>query len=315
MSRLRRALAALGGLAAVVALGSGCQAELLQEVVLDERGTGRLTLTLRLDRDAQAQINLDRQLAQGTFLEFLRPDLPGWEAPDGSAGVISDRTEGDGVRVLETRRAILSTPDDLRRVLDVRRRIEQIVSATGVYQVAPPEPDEEDATTTAGTTVAGPPRPARSDSTLTDLPAAAPLQNVLVMRFDPAGPEPGQPATYRLAVRGGVGEIADATCSPTANPSPTTADEALAAGLELRYRYGFPVDVESASEGAETAGRTAAWRMPYGQCDLIEASSAGADSSAAVNGLILGAALAFIILVLGLRILSRRRGRRLRRTI
>jgi hypothetical protein len=322
----RAAKGLLAGLAAAVAalaLG-GCQAELIQGVQVNERGTGELTLTLRLDPDAQTAINLDRQLQDETFLEFLRPDLEGWSAPDGSGRVIGDRTEADGTRVFETRRSILSSPDDLRDILSEDRPIAPIVEATGgLYQLPPPAEDAGETTATAPatapltalppavTTTPAPRARVAPQSVLTDLSAIAPLQEVLVLRFEAAQTGPDRaPATFRIATRGGVGEIGDATCSSLASRPPTIADRQLQDGLTLRYRYRMPSPVESASDGAERTRGQVAWSMPYGRCDLLEASSAGASSTAAVNGLILGGALGFILIVLGLRALSKRRRRR-----
>ena len=297
--------------------GTRCPAPHEKTQPIHNRGTGDLTLTLRLDQDAQAAINIDEQLRRETFLEFLRPDLAGWSAPGEAGKVFSDRTDADGTRVFETTRTILSTPDDVKEVLGRERPIDQIVQATGVYALGPTDgTDTGGSTSTGGTLTALPPVTATGTAagpgaTLTDLPATVPLQSVLVMRFQPqAGPPDRKPATFTFGIRGGVGEVGDATCGASRGAQPTTADLSLRRSLGLDYQYTLPVPAESASDGATRSGNRVAWDMNYGTCDLMEASSAGASSSAAVNGLILGGAVGFILIVLGLRILSRRRNRR-----
>ena len=92
----------------------------------------------------------------------------------------------------------------------------------------------------------------------------------------------------------------------------TRADGDIGGGLDMRYTWAMPTAILELSEGASVTSdnQNATWVMPYGRCDLMELSSAGADDGRFVNGIILGAAILFLALVFALRVVAKRRRQR-----
>ena len=181
---------------------------------------------------------------------------------------------------------------------------------------------------------------------ITGLPGQTTLQSLLASEFTSARTDRSGRrlrATFTIASRAGVGEVLDPTCDAASNRYPKTrADKDLVKGFTLRYSWAMPSGLAAgaaglgvtgadapaspsgssrlvashtrssrsvASEGASITpdNATATWTMPYGQCELMEISSTGADDGRFVNGLILGGTLVFLMIVFGLRSLGKRR--------
>jgi hypothetical protein len=319
----RRALlrAAVVGVAAVasVPLLSGCSARLSQLAAVAADGGGNLSVELRLDPEAQRAINLPAQLSAGTFTQFLKTGGEVWSAPGDPTSTFRQTREADGTVVLTSvHRLRAGTGDltDLRSALDTSRSLQPILSTTGRFWAAP-RPGEADTTTTNGTrttsttqvTGAGEPQ-----NGITGLPPSVTLQTLLASDFTPAHIDRSDrkmAPTFTVASRGGVGDVLDPICDAGSNRYvKTRADKALGAGLEFRYTWAMPTGILELSEGAMVTpdNQNATWAMPYGQCTLMELSSAGADDGRFVNGLILGGVLLFLLIVFALRSLARRRG-------
>lgn len=313
---------------------AGCSARLMQITDIRADGGGSLTLELRLDPAAQRAIDLPRQLDDQTFRQFLESGGERWAAPGDPYSPMAQRTEADGTVVITAVRPLpTGTGDlaDLRATLAVERPISQIVAATGRYWLAP-APGEgvststhsvstgdtttattaaTTTTTTTATTTATTPT-GEVQAGITGLPASVPLQTLLATGFRPASTGSGQQraATFTLASRGGVGEVLNSVCNQASGRYvPTRADRALNTGLSLVYRWGMPSPIAQSSEGARISskGAVAIWSMPYGACSLMEISSAGSDDERVINGLILGGALGFLLIVFAVRGFSRRR--------
>lgn len=311
--------AALVGAAVVasVPLLSGCSARLSQLAAVAADGGGNLSVELRLDPEAQRAINLPAQLAAGTFTKFLKTGGEVWSAPGDPTSTFRQTREADGTVVLTSvHRLRAGTGDltDLRSVLETSRSLQPILSTTGRYWAAP-GPGEAGTTTTNGTrttttqvTGAGEPQ-----NGITGLPTAVTLQTLLALDFTSAHTDRSGnkvAPTFTVVSRGGVGDVLDPICDAASNRYvKTRADKALGAGLDLRYTWAMPTGILEMSEGATVTpdNQNATWAMPYGRCELMELSSAGADDGRFVNGLILGGALLFLLIVFALRSLARRR--------
>jgi len=313
--------AAVVGIAAVatVPLLSGCSARLSQLVAVAADGGGNLSVELRLDPEAQRAINLPAQLASGTFTQFLKAGGEDWYAPGDPTSTFRQTTESGGMVVLTSvHRLRAGTGDltDLKSALDASRSLQPILSTTGRYWAAP-KPGEAGTTTngtrTTATQVTGAGEPQNG---ITGLPTAVTLQTLLAWDFTPAHVDRSNhkvAPTFTLASRGGVGDVLDPICDAASNRYVRTrADKALGAALDFRYTWAMPTGILEMSDGAAVTPDTqsASWLMPYGECKLMELSSAGADDGRFVNGLILGGALLFLLAVFALRSLSRRRGTR-----
>jgi len=317
----RRALmrAAVVGAAVVasVPLLSGCSARLSQLAAVAADGGGNLSVELRLDPEAQRAINLPAQLSAGTFTQFLKTGGEVWSAPGDPTSTFRQTREADGTVVLTSvHRLRAGTGDltDLRSVLETSRSLQPILSTTGRYWAAP-RPGEAGTTTTNGTRTtatqvigAGEPQ-----NGITGLPTAVTLQTLLALDFTPAHIDRSDrkiAPTFTVASRGGVGDVLDPICDAGSNRYvKTRADKALGAGLDFRYTWAMPTGILELSEGATVTpdNQNATWAMPYGKCTLMEISSAGADDGRFVNGLILGGAVLFLLIVFALRSLARRR--------
>ena len=139
------------------------------------------------------------------------------------------------------------------------------------------------------------------------MPHTAPLLNDFSLRLGSGGaPKPG----FNLFAQGGVGDVPDFTCSGAdIIPKGGTAAQ-LRESLAFNYQFRLPGGPGSTSADRTPAGVNT-WSFPFGDCPRITADSgSGGSSSKLVNGLILAAAAGFILIVLGLRALRRRRDRR-----
>jgi hypothetical protein len=312
----RRLVVAAVGAVLAMPLLSGCSAELSQFVDIAPDGGGNLALELRLDVRAQRALNLERQLAQGTFERFLDVRQERWSAPGNPGLPFLTRTEADGTVVLKSVRRLragTSNLADLESALGVLRPLQPILAATDRYWAAPNPGDTP--TTTTRTPSSGTAPGGEADAGITGLPTRVPLQVLLLGEFTERVPDRGRqvPATFAIATRGGVGDVLDAPCNRESTRIPfTRADRALQDGVTLRYRWGMPSTISLFSTGGRLSddAQAASWSMPYGDCLRMEISSAGAEDGRFVNGLILGAAILFLAFVFALRAVSRRRNRR-----
>lgn len=324
MTRVPLMRVAAVGLAAMAAvpLLSGCSARLSQLAAVAGDGGGNLSVELRLDPEAQRAINLPAQLSAGTFTQFLQSGGESWSAPGDPTSSFRQTREADGTVVLTSvHRLRAGTGDlaDLKSALGLSRSLQPILTTTGRYWAAPKPGEAGTTTATTGTngtrttttqvTGAGEPQ-----NGITGLPTAVTLQALLASDFTAAHTDRSNrkvAATFTVASRGGVGDVLDPICDAGSNRYvKTRADKALGAGLAFRYTWAMPTPILELSEGASVTpdSQNATWTMPYGQCRLMELSSAGADDGRFVNGLILGAAVLFLLIVFALRSVSRRRG-------
>ena len=196
------------------------------------------------------------------------------------------------------------------------RPLQPILTATGRYWAAPKPADagqRNGATSNAPSSGTSPGGSAQAG--ITGLPTRLPLQSVLVDEFTPQGQERGRRvyATFSIASRGGVGDVLDPPCNG-ASPRVefTRADRALQRGLRFAYTWAMPARILLHSPSGRLSGGNyvASWAMPYGECQRMDISSAGAEDGRVVNGIILGAAVIFLGLVFALRAVSRRSRRR-----
>ncbi len=305
-------VAALGAVAlGAIPLFAGCSARLDQMAAIAADGGGNITVELRLDQAAQDAINLPAQLRAGTFDQFLTSTGERWSAPGAPGLTFREVRQPDGTVVLTSvhrLRAGAGDLADLRSAFATKRSLQPILNATGRYWAAPVA---DDGTPTTATQMAGAGEP---QSRVTGLPASVTLQTLLASEFTPARVDRNKQKnlpTFTVASRGGVGDVLDPTCDALANRNvKTRADKALGAGLIFRNTWAMPTDILEASEGAALAAgnATATWTMAYGECPLMELSSAGADDGRFVNGLILGGVLLFLLIVFGWRSIMKRRG-------
>lgn len=314
-----RVATALAVATAAVPLLTGCSAQLTQVMGVAADGGGNLSVQLTLDPAAQRAVNLPQQLADGTFLTFLQVDGERWFAPGSPAEVFGQETRPDGTVVLTSvhrLRAGSGDLADLKATLGAARPLQPILSSTGRYWAAPvPGSGASTATGTTGTGTTGvqPTTSGAAQAGITGLPTDVSLQSLLSADFTPARLDRNNrrvAATFTLASRGGVGEVLDPTCDTRTNRfTKTAADTALGAGLRFTYAWAMPTGILETSEGARLSrdASTATWSMPWGQCSLMELSSAGADDGRFVNGLILGGALLFLLIVFAWRSIMRRR--------
>lgn len=296
---------------------SGCSARLSQFVDIAPDGGGNLTLELRLDPAAQSAINLPRQLSEGTFERFLDVRKEKWNAPGDPALPFAQRTEPNGTIILRSVRRLragTSQLDDLESALGVERPVQPILTATGRYWAAPANPRAEPATTSSAP-ISGTAPGGEADAGVTGLPLRVPLQTLLGDEFTAGYRERGGDvlATFSIASRGGVGDVLDPVCSGVSRRTEfTRTDRALQRGFDLAYRWGMPARISQYSPEARIVGDgyAASWSMPYGECQRMEISSAGAEDGRFVNGLIIGVAIVFLAVVFALRAVSRSRRRR-----
>ena len=302
--------------AAAVPLLSGCSARLSQLAAIAGDGGGNLSVELRLDPAAQRAINLPAQLSAGTFEQFLQVAGQNWVAPGDATQVLRQSREADGTVVLTSvHRLRAGTGDlsDLRAALNVNRPLQPILTATGRYWAAPKPGEAVTSTTGTRTTTTQVTGAGEPQNGITGLPTTARLQELLSSDFTPAHLDRAgrkYTATFTIASRGGVGDVLDPICDAASNRYVRTrADKALGAGFDMRYTWAMPTAILELSDGATVTSdnQNATWAMPYGKCDLMGLSSAGADDGRFVNGIILGAAVLFLVIVFALRSLARRR--------
>lgn len=312
----RRAVAALVTAAAAIPVLSGCSASLSQFIDIGPEGGGTLLLELRLDPAAQQAINLPRQLQAGTFVTFLDVRTERWRAPGDGGQPFQQRTEADGTVVLRSVRALkagTSQLDDLDSALGVLRPLKPILSATGKYWAAPAPgdaPAQKGDAPASGTSPGG-----AAQAGITGLPTRVSLQSLLVDEFTPQTRDRGRTiaATFSMASRGGVGDVLEPPCNGSSGRVDfTRADRALQGGLRFAYTWAMPARIALYSTGGTLSGDryVASWAMPYGQCQRMEISSAGAEDGRVVNGIILGGAILFLCVVFALRAIARRSRRK-----
>lgn len=275
----RAALAAV--LAVLVALvASGCAARLQTAVQMDRDGRGTVTLTLRMDRDALQTLGLsaDDTDAIGARLEPMLADGNWFPAGSGDPvrNLFAVTTADDGSVSLATQKRF-DNVDGLRRIIDQPRDIASLAGeGTGLDGL-----------------LAG----------LPDLPGTAPLLNEFSFRLgDGTGDNPG----FNLFARGGVGDIGQQTCQ---GGRATGYSKTLRDALEVEYRFRLPGG-PGATNATESSGSDNVWRIRYEDCPALQAESGGGSSSTLVNGIILGALSAFLVVVFLIRGLRRRRNRR-----
>jgi len=275
----RAALAAL--VAVLVALvASGCASRLQMTVQMDRDGRGTVTLTLRMDPDALQTLGLSADDPDGIAarLEPMLADGSWFPAGSGDQvrNVFAVSTADDGSVSLSTAKRF-DNIEGLRRIVDQRRDLRAVAGAgTGLEGL-----------------LAG----------LPDLPGTAPLLNEFSFRLgDGTGDNPG----FRLFARGGVGDIGQQTCQAG---RATGYSKTLRDALEVEYRFRLPGG-PGATNATESSGSDNVWRIRYEDCPALQAESGGGSSSTLVNGVILGALSAFLVVVFLIRGLRRRRNRR-----
>lgn len=279
-SRGLRAAVAAVLVALVVLVASGCASRLQMTVEMDRDGRGTVTLTLRMDADALQTLGLtaDDPDAVGARLERLLTDGSWFPAGGGDQvrNVFAVSSSDDGSLTLATAKRF-DNVDQLRRIIDERRDVRALAGeGFGLESL-----------------FAG----------LPDLPATAPLLNEFSFRLgDGTGDNPG----FNLFARGGVGDIGQQTCQ---GDRATGFSKTLRDALEIEYRFRLPGG-PGATNATESSGSDNVWRIRYEDCPALQAESGGGSSSTLVNGVILGALSAFLVMVFLIRGLRRRRNRR-----
>jgi hypothetical protein len=272
MSRARLLLAGVVVAAAAILLAA-CSANESMVVHMNPDGSGTLTIQLALDPDAQAQLGF----AGGNDPEkAVQQHFPWVVSPDSGWSKPTFTHKGDQL-VITTSKSFASA-DDLKALVSEKRSVDAIAGSPDVVTRIP------------------------------DLPHDQPLLNDFSLKFTPA--KGGDKPSYTLFTQGGVGDVPDATCS---------GDKLLTVGgdaAQLRRNLHFVVTMEMPRQPRDTSGETTPsgaiqWRYNYGDCPRITADTAGSSSGAkTLNGAILAVASGFILVVLGLRALRRRRGTR-----
>jgi len=239
---------------------------------VDAGGHGQVRLELHLDQEAQAYLGIT---SAADVPRVVQERFPWVREADGWSEVTTS-TDSSGLMALTTSHAF-DDVDTLKTLMDQKRSLDEIAGGPETINSIP------------------------------DMPHTAPLLNDFSFRLgsgDP--PDPG----FNLFAQGGVGDVPDFTCSgDSIEPAGGTA-ATLRQSLGFNYRFrlpGGPGDTTADS----TRGNVNAWSFPFGDCPRIVADTGGGGSSSTlVNGLILAALAGFILIVLGLRVLRRRRGRR-----
>ncbi|MFN8122527.1 MAG: hypothetical protein U0237_08875 [Thermoleophilia bacterium] len=279
-SRAARAVVAAVVAVLIALVASGCTSRLQMTVQMDRDGRGTVTLTLRMDRDALQTLGLsaDDTDAIGARLEPMLADGNWFPAGSGDTvrNVFAVNTADDGSVSLSTAKRF-DNVDQLRRIVDERRDVRALAGeGTGLDAL-----------------FAG----------LPDLPGTAPLLNEFSFRLgDGTGDNPG----FNLFARGGVGDIGQQTCQ---GDRATGYSKTLRDALEIEYRFRLPGG-PGATNATESSGSDNVWRIRYEDCPALQAESGGGSSSTLVNGVILGALSAFLVMVFLVRGLRRRRNRR-----
>ena len=272
MRRARLLLAALVVSAAALLL-TACDATESLVVHMKPDGTGTVTLQLALDPDAQAQLGF----AGGSDPNQVVKERFPWVAnPDSGWTQPTFTHEGDRL-VISTSKAFTSA-DNLKAIVSQMHSVDAIAGSRAVVNSIP------------------------------DLPHLQPLLNDFSLNFTAASGS--DKPSYNLFTQGGVGDVPDATCS---------GDDLLTAGgdaAQLRRALHFVVTMDMPREPRDTSGQVTPsgavqWRYNYGDCPRITADTAGGSGDTkTLNGAILAVASGFILVVLALRALRRRRGTR-----
>ena len=280
--RGRAVRAAAGALVAILValVASGCAARLQTTVEMDRDGRGTVTLDLRMDASALQTLGLsaDDPDAIGARLEPLLDD-GGWFPAGGGEtvrNVFAVSRSDDGTVTLATAKRF-DNVDQLKRIIDHPRRVRALAGeGLGLESIF---------------------------LGLPDLPQQTPLLNEFSFRLgDGTGDNPG----FNLFARGGVGDIGEQTCQ---GDRAQAFSKTLRDALEIVYRFRLPGG-PGATNATENSASDNVWRIRYEDCPALQAESGGGSSSTLVNGVILGALSAFLIIIFLVRGLRRRRNRR-----
>jgi hypothetical protein len=254
-------------------VASGCQSVLVVRTDVDSAGAGQVRLELHLDREAQAYLGITSEADVPRVVEERFPwvrEADGWSE-------VTVAPDSSGRLTLTTSHAF-DDLDTLKALMDEERSLDAIAGDPDII------------------------------NSIEDMPHAAPLLNDFSFRLgsgDP--PDPG----FNLFAQGGVGDVPDFTCGGAEKIDPAGGTAAtLRRSLEFNYRFRLPGGPGDTTADA-TPGNVNTWSFPFGDCPrLVADTGSGGSSSELVNGLILAALAGFILIVLGLRGLRRRRGRR-----
>jgi len=280
--RPRALRAALGAVVAllVALLASGCAARMQMTVEMDRDGRGTVTLTLRMDQSSLQTLALsaDDPEAVGARLEPLLDD-GGWFPAGGGESVrntFSVSTSDDGSLTLSSVKRF-DNVDQLTRIVDHPRNLRALTGeGLGLESIF---------------------------LGLPDLPQQTPLLNEFSFTLgDGTGDNPG----FNLFARGGIGDIGEQTCQGNRAQG---FSRTLRDALEIEYRFRLPGG-PGATNATESSASDNVWRIRYEDCPALQAESGGGSSSTLVNGIILGALSAFLIMVFLVRGIRRRRNRR-----
>jgi hypothetical protein len=260
------------GVVLLALVASGCRSILVVSNQINPGGDGQVRLELHLDQQAQAQLGI---ASAADVPAAVAKHFPWVREADGWSQVTA-APDSAGLLALTTTHAF-DDLDTLEALMSDRRSLDAIAGDPQII------------------------------SSIKDMPHTAPLLNDYSFRLGTGKqPEPG----YNLFAQGGVGDVPDFTCSgDEITPQGGTA-ATLREALSFKYQFRLPGKPSSTSADRQ-AGDTQSWSFPFGDCPRIAADTGGGGSSSkVVNGLILAGAAGFILIVLGLRALRRRRDRR-----
>ena len=241
---------------------------------VEPNGDGQLRLELHLDQQAQAYLGIT---SEADVPRVVEKRFPWIREADGWSEVRTSR-DSAGLLTLTTTHGF-DDVDTLKELMDQERPLNPIAGDPQVIDSIP------------------------------DMPHTSPLLNDFTFRLgsgDP--PDPG----FSLFAQGGVGDVPDFTCGGNTIDAAGGTAAALRQSLGFNYRFRLPAGPGDTSAD-NTSGGVNSWSFRFGDCPRITADSgSGGSSSKLVNGLILAALAGFILLVLGLRALRGRHGRRRR---
>jgi len=267
----RRGLLTLVLVVLLALAASGCRSVLVVQTQVNSGGDGQVRLELHLDKQAQAQLGI---ASTADVPRVVAQRFPWVREADGWSEVQA-APDSAGNLTLTTTHAF-DDVDTLKALMSDKRSLDAIAGSPQII------------------------------NSIQDMPHAAPLLNDYTFRLGSGKPpNPG----FNLFAQGGVGDVPDFTCSgEKIIPEGGTAAQ-LRESLSFNYRFRLPGGPGNTSADA-TPGGVNTWAFPFGDCPRISADTGGGGSSSTVvNGLILAAAAGFILIVLGLRALRRRRDR------